>query len=1063
MKLVDLASRRPGPPRGLLAILALTLVLLTAVLAGITGYGQLAATEALRSLAVAPGSQGYFRLSTPVADDADAQLARAESVFADLGLTDGLHISSAPFSPPRPLVPSGGSATNLSASLTFQPVGWTPTTTPAAGSLEGLTPGGEPGSRSGLIPAAMLDSAAESLGLVPGDTFAVEGSQGTVRLELVATLNPSGPDAAFLDSVPVVGAESAPTAVVVPPEAIPSISGEPMVQWVFTVDAGATSGGDLSALAEGLRNLPETMTGDPLIGQDDVTASGELDVLLGSAADATQAVRAVLPVALFLLVAVGVLTIVQFALLAGTRSSESRPDRLAVKRRVLEVAPFAVAGCLLGWADAVVLGPLLSTGGETSYGEGLAAFISTTWAVPLLCAVGAVVLCVGTEVLRERTPSVTGSRTVRLLSLGALALLVAVTAFSLWQFLVNGSPLLPADGTTKVNPLAAPAPVLLLLAGAALAVVIVWRLARLVEVRTESHSTLGVTLAARHVSRRFAFYVIPSALVAVTVGTGAFAAAYAQTTSQSQQAASQLGNGSDVRVTLPGPPAISSPDDVPDLAPYAEAEAVTAASLAYRTEVQVASVSAPLLAVDAAALPALQSDGANLVDVEELTTALAFEPPVPEPALALTPSATTVRMQFTSRGTSELPADDDGASSRSASVTAWIRSEAGNLVPIQAGTLVLSGAGDQAHSLSFGLPEGLRPVAIAAIDVALEPSELPRGYELEITSVSSDGGIGTGQGRFTEDPTLRLASGAFNARPTGVEPLDEAVGMRFPEDSSTVDAVRARLMAGVGAASPLSVAVTSEFLEDVGLALGDPMTISVGEVQVEGVVAAVVPAVPGTTESTAVLTDLDAYRYASLASTPALPRPDEIWMASQDRNSTAAVVAGLAGPGAVVSTSNSDLMERILSPATTALWIGVVGALLLAGVALALGVLQLTSSRRSEVAILRALGMHTRDLVRGRRWEVLSVGGAAVVMGLVAGFGAAALTVPGLAQAAVVSASEALRAPLSVAVGPLLAVLVAQVLILLLVAWLYGDRTGRQALAVEVDEVRAEQQLEGAR
>ncbi|WP_299167117.1 FtsX-like permease family protein [uncultured Arthrobacter sp.] len=1067
MRLVHLASRRASARRSLLAIIALTLAVLTAVLAGISGFTQLAATEALRSLAAAPGAQGFFRIHTTIADDDAAQQAAADSAFAELGLPNGLAISTAPYSPPRPLVPSGGTATNLPADLTFLPVGWTPTTTPAAGSLATFAPeAGTEGAdtqRTGPVPAALEASTAESLGLAIGDTFAVEGAAGTVRLELVATLTPRGPDAAFLNPVPVQGAETVPTAVVVPPDAIPTLSGEPKVQWVFTVNADSVSAAELSRLAEGLRQLPQRLSSDTAVNDGGVIPSGELAGLLASAADATQSVRAVLPIALLLLVALSAVTVVQFArLLADTRAVEDKlisargsttGQRAAVA--AFEIVPLVIAGCGLGWIAAVVLGPLLSSGNETNYLEGMGEFASASWTVPVLCAGITALVFVGVAVLdalREHSPGADAARTARVASFGVLALLLAATVLSLWQFLLYRSPLVESgSGALRVNPLAAPAPALLLLAGTALALVITSWLARRVERQTASRATLGVPLAARQVSRRIASYVIPIALVTVTVGTATFTAAYAQTTSRSQEAASQLGNGSDVRVAVPGPLVIRSADDVPQLSAYADSEAVTAASLAYRGEARLASITSPLLAVDAASLPGLLSDGANLLDVGVLAAALAFEPPVPEPALTLTPSATQVRMQFTSTGTSET-ADDDGAT-RTASVTVWIRTEAGNLVPVPAGTLALSGAGDQAHSLSFALPEGLRPTAIAAIDVALEPSETPRGYELEITSVSSDGGTGTGQGRFTEDSSLQLAVGVFGAAQSGVQPLDEGVGVRFPEEGSTAGTAQARLMLDVGDSPSLPVALTAELLADLDLAVGDPVSLRPGGVEIQGIVAAVAPVLPGTTESTAVLADLQAYSRASLASSPAPPRPGEIWLASSDRGATAAAAAGIAGPGATVSTADNSLIGRFLAPAATSLWIGAIGALLVGGAALTASIVTLVQSRRSEVAVLRALGMQAQDQVRGRRWEVLSVGGAAVVLGLLTGLGVAALTVSLLAQAVVVNASEALRAPLSIAVVPLLGVLAVQVLILVLTAWFYGERVKRQALtpALAVD------------
>lgn len=302
MKLVHLASRRSAARRSLLAIIALTLAVLTAVLAGISGTTHLAATGALRSLAATSGSDGFFRIHTYQSDDATEQQRAAEEAFAELGLTNGLQISTAPYSPPRPLVPSGGSATNLPSDLTFLPVGWTPTptTTSAAGSLEPFTPSGttpDETTESGRVPAALEVSTADALGLAPGDTFAVEGADGTVRLELVAALKPTGPDAAFLDPVPVQGAETVPTAVVVPPDAISRLTGDPKVQLVFTVDADTADAAGLARLAEGLRQLPQRLGSDTAVNSGGVVPSGGLAGVLSSAADATQSVRAVLPIA----------------------------------------------------------------------------------------------------------------------------------------------------------------------------------------------------------------------------------------------------------------------------------------------------------------------------------------------------------------------------------------------------------------------------------------------------------------------------------------------------------------------------------------------------------------------------------------------------------------------------------------------------------------------------------------------------------------------------------------------------------------------------------------------
>ncbi|WP_458115438.1 hypothetical protein [Arthrobacter sp. D2-10] len=897
MKLIHRASRRAGSRRSLLAILALTLALLTAVLAGIIGYAQLAATEALRSLATAPGPQGYFRVSTTVADDAGAQLADAESIFAELGLTDGLQVSTASFSAPLPLVPSGGSATNLPADLTFQPVGWAPTTTPVAGFVENLTPDGAPGSRSGPVPAAMPALAADSLGLVPGDTFAVEGAQGTVRLELVATLNPSGPDAAFLDPAPAEGVETAPTTVIVPPSSMGAFSADPALQWALTADQDSASATALPRLADALRELPERLTEDPAF-EGDVEVSGELVALLDSTTKANESVRAVLMIALAAVAVAGVLTLALFA------------RRVAPSRRVLLSAG---GSCVLGWGAAVVQVPLLFDGGA-SYLARAGNVAGASWAVPLLCVAGAVVVRWVASVLRKLPKSVTVPRFLH-----------------------------------------------------------------------------------RHSSA-----VIPMVLVAVTIGMATFAAAYSEALHRTQAAASQLVNGSDVRVELPDVPA----SELPPLESF-DGELVRAQSWAYRGDVQVASETAQLVAVDAESLPSLLGAGADLIDVDELAGALAYQLPVPEPALTLLPSATQVRLQFSSVGTTQ-PATDDDASARAASVTAWIRTENRALVSVPAGTLALAGTSAQAHSLSFSLPEGSRPVAVAALDIALEAAENPAGYDLKLTGVSSDGGIGNGQSRLAEESTLRLAPEAFGAGRSEIAPLDDGVGVRFPAGPSAGDTVRARLVAEVFD-ERLPVALSSSLLAKLGLSVGDPIPLSAGEVDLPAVLAAVTPIIPGTSEAAAVLVNWQAYSAASLATLPTPSAAGEIWLATTDLDDAKESAQASAGAGTVVTASDSRMTARFLDPAVAVLWVAVVGNLLLGGVGIGLSARAPAQPRLSQVA------------------------GVGIVLGFASGLAIAALAVPVLVQSAVVDAAEGLRVPLLIAVMPLLTLAAIQVLLLVLI------------------------------
>ncbi|WP_028278393.1 FtsX-like permease family protein [Arthrobacter sp. H5] len=1067
MTFLKLAARRGAARKSLLGLVCLTIAFIAAVLSGITGYTQLAATDALRNLAGgALAEQGYARIHTTVADDPAAQSTAANAAFTELRLDAGLLSSETTYSVPRTIVPSGGTATNLSADLSFLPVEWKPTTTTAAaGSLDSFTAGGSPG--SGTVPAVLTAAAADSLGLAIGDTFAVDGAEGSTQVELAATVEPSGADAAFLDPVPEQGTEVEPIALGIPPGQVARFSAEPKIQWVFTIDPASISAAVLPDLNNGLASLAPRMLGDPGINTGGVIPSGQLAGVLADAADATQGVRAVVPVALILLVVLSSVTLVQFArLMSGARAVEdaligargaSTGQRCGVA--ATEIVPLAVVGATAGWAAAVVLAPLLSaqlTGTTTAWLDGVLEFAATTWPVPVACVLAATGVFVGVALVDSlRNPGVPSAveagRGAKVASFGVLALVVAVTGVSVWQFLLYQSPLSQtSSGAVEVNPLAAPAPAMLLLAFTALALLLTLWGARTLERLSAGRRGLGFPLAARQVSRRIAAFIIPIALVTVTVGSATFTAAYAQTTSGSQQAASQLANGSDVRVSLPGPAIVTTAGGRPSLDPYASLDSVSAASLVYRGGASVSSVRAPLLAVDAAELPGLMTTGSAIVDAGALSTALSRTVPAPEPALALQLSATQVRLQFSSNQVDtaepQEPDDDDATPARQATLTAWIRSGNGFLSPVPAGTLTLSGPGAQAHSVSFNLPEGLRPTAIAAIDIALEAHPVPQSYSLELTSVASDAGIGSGDARFTEDTTVGLAPGIFGTAQDGVVNLDDGVGVTFPLEGATVNPAQARLMPNPDNQQLLPVAVGSELLADLDLSVGDEVSVRPGGTELTAVVAGAVPVIPGSTESAAVMADLQALGEAWLGASPTQPRPGEIWLAAGDRDAVVQAAAGIAGTEGSVSSSDKSLVARFLTPAAAALWLGTIGALVIGGVALTASVVTLVQSRQHEVAVLRALGMQARDQACGRRWELFGVGAAAVVLGLVAGLAVAAVMVSLLAEAVLGGAADSLSAPLRLAVVPLGALLLAQLVILAVAGWFYGERVHRQAL-----------------
>ncbi|WP_158068894.1 FtsX-like permease family protein [Cellulosimicrobium sp. CUA-896] len=128
------------------------------------------------------------------------------------------------------------------------------------------------------------------------------------------------------------------------------------------------------------------------------------------------------------------------------------------------------------------------------------------------------------------------------------------------------------------------------------------------------------------------------------------------------------------------------------------------------------------------------------------------------------------------------------------------------------------------------------------------------------------------------------------------------------------------------------------------------------------------------------------------------------------------------------------------------------GALVLALAGVLAVATALLRVRRPEVAVLRALGVAPGAQARGRALELAAVTGASLVLGTLAGWAVATLTVPALARATLGDAAQVLPVPLGLAAAPtalLLGVLLAG---LVAVAAVVAARVRAQALDGEYRE-----------
>lgn len=196
----------------------------------------------------------------------------------------------------------------------------------------------------------------------------------------------------------------------------------------------------------------------------------------------------------------------------------------------------------------------------------------------------------------------------------------------------------------------------------------------------------------------------------------------------------------------------------------------------------------------------------------------------------------------------------------------------------------------------------------------------------------------------------------------------------------------------------VQTAMTPETADATGLAMGDEYELLFMNQRVPAVLDAHIDALPGSTEPRAVL--VDAVRLgATLGSVgQSLRAPTQVWaVPGGDVDAAAAELA--AWP--IVDSVAVASPERPTDPTRSArfvFWVACAGAVLLASTGIAAAAATMTTARRSEVAVLRALGMPAGRQALSRTGELATVVGASVALGLAAGWLVSRLVVPALAQ-----------------------------------------------------------------
>ena len=611
--------------------------------------------------------------------------------------------------------------------------------------------------------------------------------------------------------------------------------------------------------------------------------------------------------------------------------------------------------------------------------------------------------------------------------------LLAITGIALWQLRLYGAPLTSTvHGTLGLDPLLVAAPAIGLVAGGVLALRILPLLAHGVEAAVSRGRDLVGSLGSRQLARRPLRYTRSALLLMLSASMGVFALSYATTWSASQRDQAEYQTGADVRVvpgtSLRGLPTWALPGAYAGLASIEQESPVERISDGISF---AAAGSADLLALDAdtaAGIVLLRAD-ASAQPLGAMMQAL--RKGRPEPRLVPLPDGAAylrIAARLDIASISQTVFDPDTG-----------EGHAEELDPATLADLRVSASAivRDAHGLLYRVASDLVPIEgpTTAVVLALEPTEersanavkqvdarldgpvelIGLGVDVWLpdATLMTDGVVGVAElsasvdpaGRWTDVPLASigdwLAKMAQGLQVLADVPADQTrgpavqlggngpYGFIFGGGSAGPSARLSFLPASVvrwDAAVP--VIANRAFLAATASAPGDIISATVEGAVRRLSIAGVVESFPTTDPGRPLLIlDEATLGLLRLQGTSSVRSADEWWMAAPD--GAAEALSGALRSSPFDSAEVVTVVDRTRSLSTDPVALGIIGALTLGFVATGLfAVVGLTVSaavsarqRRTEFALLRALGLSGRQL-SGSLWLE---NGSLVLVSLLAG------------------------------------------------------------------------------
>ncbi len=626
--------------------------------------------------------------------------------------------------------------------------------------------------------------------------------------------------------------------------------------------------------------------------------------------------------------------------------------------------------------------------------------------------------------------------------LGLDIALLAVTGIALWQLRLYGAPLTRSvQGTLGLDPLLVAAPAIGILAGSVVALRLVPLLATAADALTARGRTLVTSLGARQLARRPLRYTRAALLLMLAMSMGVFAVSYATTWGSSQRDQADFLVGADLRIDpLRGPSSL--PTWSLDTA-YAGIDGVVTASPVERQSVRISQTAATgeVVALDATAAGSVvflrgdqtETDLATLLQPlaeARPTIALAGIPGEPQQLAAeVTVSIEELAGLGADPETGEttlipMPVSElDGQSTLAPIATVrdargLLHRFPGDAVPLENGTQQVSmplypSSGRAQAAMQAAAATLAFPIELVALDVVVS---IPSGWqatsgEIELDEVwASDSRDGSAPGRLDLDAPgawqLGWAQGDGDAIDFAPDSLASERGMRFGAAAGDAGAGPFGALQGMDqfgrgvtvSFTPVSVLglgafelpaiVNRPFLETAGAAIGDRVAMPIGGAVRQVLVTGEIGSFPTTAATDPVaIVDLPTLGLLRFGSSRGAGVPAEWWLDVEDLAVGQAFETATSGPFAGANVMGRvETRERLSADPLAlamigALSLGSVVAALFAIIGLAVNAAVSARQRRTEFALLRALGL-SPDQLAGWLWLE---NGSLVLVSLAAG------------------------------------------------------------------------------